>query len=424
MKEDKNNEAANEALIAAVKAKDLEAVKIALQNGADVSYNPGRFGVTALMWTIVAGNLEVAKLLIEAGADVNSIDYNDYTVLMKAVYGGNLELVKYLVVNGANVHATMDTASEPETAMVYAAEHMQFKIVNWLLFSQHDCFITEENKLDQDQHMLLCSKLGEKITSNTASAIEEIMKTINVRLFLTEIYLTFQENRVRLEEIAQIFIVALEDDFELVCSDLHAMRMGRHKVITDDDMVKGIIDALLQRESELTHQQRCQLLVEIAPMLEPAQTITILQHLDLEEISRNKDNASRFLDLAMTLYEYAIGFQQSHDERAGRLATQLQCYAFVLLCLGEEDLEETELARVTLLAQLADLDKAPLTFDATLKEISSAKRGSVLDRIIRHTNAEGLRPQLEKIFGLEASKTEQQSPTPLAQQSVSSSILI
>ena len=33
MKEDKNNEAANEALIAAVKAKDLEAVKIALQNG-------------------------------------------------------------------------------------------------------------------------------------------------------------------------------------------------------------------------------------------------------------------------------------------------------------------------------------------------------------------------------------------------------
>ena len=74
---------------------DFEAVKLLLENGADIN-NPDRYGRTALLWASRHGHLEVVKLLLENGADINSQTGWEVTPSDVASDFSHFEVVKLL----------------------------------------------------------------------------------------------------------------------------------------------------------------------------------------------------------------------------------------------------------------------------------------------------------------------------------------
>lgn len=282
-----------------------------------------------------------------------------------------------------------------------APEHIA--VVKWLLLSQQDCFLTAQEKYDEQQASFLVEKSGDDTP---------LLPSIDARVDLTQLYRKIRKNNYKMDDLVKLFTKALKADIELVCSDLKAIYFDRHKVITEGEMVKPLIDTVLTTEPALDHQERCELLSTIAPMLELSQVISVLQHLDLTEVSQNKENSGYFLDLGLTLFEHATGFQQQHDELTQRVVTQLQCYSYALLCLAEENAEETEPTRATLLCQLSGrTDISAFNLPDTLQKLSSKEKDSVLQRVIGHTNSEGIKSQLEKTLDIKTTKKQELSPS-------------
>lgn len=99
-------EEANAALLEAAKIDQVEALKAALYDGADV-HARDKDGETALMLAAGAlvGDAECVRLLIEAGSDVNACDKDGETSLMKAAFAGSAARMKLLMAAGADIKA-------------------------------------------------------------------------------------------------------------------------------------------------------------------------------------------------------------------------------------------------------------------------------------------------------------------------------
>jgi ankyrin repeat protein len=82
---------------------NIEAVKQAIADGADVNAKPG--GITPLRWAAWRGRKEIAELLIAKGADVNAKDLEGSTPLFYADLNGDKETIKLLIAKGADVNA-------------------------------------------------------------------------------------------------------------------------------------------------------------------------------------------------------------------------------------------------------------------------------------------------------------------------------
>jgi len=95
-------------LLMATRFRNLEMVKILLENGANAD-NTNNFGTTPLRIVLDSyirpkeDDFKFVELLLDYGANVN---YNDgyFTPLQEAVQKGNLEVVKLLLDRGANVN--------------------------------------------------------------------------------------------------------------------------------------------------------------------------------------------------------------------------------------------------------------------------------------------------------------------------------
>jgi ankyrin repeat protein len=81
----------------AIFIKEIEIVKLLLENGADVN------GFSDSRWTPV--NLPIVKLLLENDAKTNEKDFMDYTPIDLALHCNNIELVKVLVENDAIIES-------------------------------------------------------------------------------------------------------------------------------------------------------------------------------------------------------------------------------------------------------------------------------------------------------------------------------
>ncbi|MBN0989733.1 ankyrin repeat domain-containing protein [Amphritea pacifica] len=82
----------NNALWFACFSDSKEAVKLLLENGADID-NQNVNGATALIYSASAGKTEIVKLLLEAGADTSLTTLDDFTALDLAA---NLKIMKML----------------------------------------------------------------------------------------------------------------------------------------------------------------------------------------------------------------------------------------------------------------------------------------------------------------------------------------
>ena len=87
-------------LFKAAMNKDLEGVKKALKNGANVN-SMDSSGYTALMGASGAGYCEVTKLLADKGADLHARDNRGRTALRNAVYWGHNRIADVLREAGA-----------------------------------------------------------------------------------------------------------------------------------------------------------------------------------------------------------------------------------------------------------------------------------------------------------------------------------
>jgi len=135
-------------LFDAIKLRNPEKVREAIENGADVNARNYK-GDTPLRYAMVFGNVDVArtliehgaqvkdkdilpelaaygrggaemaKLLLEAGADVDEATSGGYTPLIIAAGRGYTDIVRVLLEAGANVHA-VGTSNKTAKSLAYA----------------------------------------------------------------------------------------------------------------------------------------------------------------------------------------------------------------------------------------------------------------------------------------------------------------
>ena len=99
----KANPAADAALGEACSNGDLEAVRTALEEGADVNARDEE-GRMPLMLAAFDGHDSIVRLLLEKGAEVNAVDLAGRTALMYSSSGPFPGTVQLLLVNGAKVN--------------------------------------------------------------------------------------------------------------------------------------------------------------------------------------------------------------------------------------------------------------------------------------------------------------------------------
>ena len=97
-----SNPKADRALLDAAKKGNIEAVKQAIDDGADLN-TKGRYGATPLQDAAFRGHQEIVELLIVEGANVKS--ENGVTPLHTAALNGHKEVVELLIAAGADVNA-------------------------------------------------------------------------------------------------------------------------------------------------------------------------------------------------------------------------------------------------------------------------------------------------------------------------------
>lgn len=99
----------------------VEAMRVLLAAGADACATPvNEMRVQPLHAAVAARNLEAVALLLDHGADVNARQQVGYTPLMGAASGGRDDIVDRLLAHGANPALVSE---DGKTAADIAAEH-------------------------------------------------------------------------------------------------------------------------------------------------------------------------------------------------------------------------------------------------------------------------------------------------------------
>jgi ankyrin repeat protein len=117
-------------VVAAAEARDADAVRALLQQGADVNAAQGD-GMTALHWAALNGDVDLASMLLYAGGNPGATTrLGAYTPLHLACRDGRAAMVKLLVDRGADVAARTTTGATP---LMLAARAGQADAVRVLL---------------------------------------------------------------------------------------------------------------------------------------------------------------------------------------------------------------------------------------------------------------------------------------------------
>jgi uncharacterized protein len=116
-------------LTKAVKANDVQAVRVLVKSGADVNVRSGD-GSTPLLWAANNGSVEIARLLIASKAAVDAANDFGITPLLQASRVGDSAMVDLLLRSGANPNKAHP---EGETPLLAAARSGSVPAVRLLL---------------------------------------------------------------------------------------------------------------------------------------------------------------------------------------------------------------------------------------------------------------------------------------------------
>ena len=98
---------------AAARKGDLDGVKAAIENGADIEERGGVLGGTGLHDACYNGHTAVVDFLIQRGARVNSRNKYGYLPIHSACREGHLDTVKLLVSKGSDFRSTSNDGLTP-----------------------------------------------------------------------------------------------------------------------------------------------------------------------------------------------------------------------------------------------------------------------------------------------------------------------
>jgi uncharacterized protein len=116
-------------LTKAVKANDVQAVRVLVKSGTDVTVRSGD-GSTPLLWAVNNGSVEIARLLIANKAAVDAANDFGITPLLQASRVGDSAMVDLLLRSGANPNKAHP---EGETPLLAAARSGSVPTVRLLL---------------------------------------------------------------------------------------------------------------------------------------------------------------------------------------------------------------------------------------------------------------------------------------------------
>ncbi len=105
------------ALVDSAQQGDRAGVEAILKRGQEPVDEPGRNGMTALLWAVQANDLGMAKDLLKAKATPDLANRYGITPLWQAAENRSPEMVKLLLKSGANARATLPSG---ETALMIA----------------------------------------------------------------------------------------------------------------------------------------------------------------------------------------------------------------------------------------------------------------------------------------------------------------
>ncbi|MBA7699526.1 hypothetical protein ES703_108223 [subsurface metagenome] len=108
----------NEKLFKATTKGDIELVKRALKDGANINTTT-KNGLSSLHIAASKGFIEIAKILIKNNANVNLKDREGWTPLYYAVKNNKLTMAKFLIDNGADIDESLMKSRYSKTVMQF-----------------------------------------------------------------------------------------------------------------------------------------------------------------------------------------------------------------------------------------------------------------------------------------------------------------
>lgn len=120
----------NESLVDAALDGQLEKVKTALSQGAELELRFGPRQQTPLMLALYRDHNEVVKFLVEQGADVNAHNSHGQTPVIMAAIGGQQALLQLFLERGAQLEAREELGN---TALMWAVYWGHIELVKSLL---------------------------------------------------------------------------------------------------------------------------------------------------------------------------------------------------------------------------------------------------------------------------------------------------
>lgn len=116
-------------LLIAVEKRSVDAVRVLLDNDANINITSRETRETALMRAAELGNKRLIDLLLSYNPDVNMRDSQNETALLKAVRAKKTRVVSALLAAGASTKGADLTG---KTAMDYAQKNGSTRMVNML----------------------------------------------------------------------------------------------------------------------------------------------------------------------------------------------------------------------------------------------------------------------------------------------------
>ena len=165
----------NKNLLIYVKNENINEIKNAIKDGADVNYTTGQ-GYTPLYESVGTGNKEIVSILIKAGAkiDVDGDEYNG-PPLVYAASRGDVDVMKLLIEKGGNINIQHKKDRSFDTPLHAASKNEKDKAIEFLVDREADLTIKNNFKKPLDI-------IAEKYVEVPGKAIRQHQKSVDIQV--------------------------------------------------------------------------------------------------------------------------------------------------------------------------------------------------------------------------------------------------